>query len=400
MNERRAADLSQWKRISPAYRRRWEALFRTVCMSIAFLTVMLLVTLIGSILWQGLPQLNGTFLTATSSSDAGKAGILGALVGSVLVCLCCAIMTLPLGVATAIFLEEYKPKNRIVRWAHSMLELLISNLAGVPSVVYGLLGLSAFVHMFGLFGTIQDPAVRWGTRYFYQVESLTPGRMLLIPVDDADAPPPPLTEGMKAFTSAMKPFELHVVPRGAAVPTDREQLRYSVREGTRTSQTRRDAWYYLQLPFGYTVLAGAMTLMLVVLPVVIISSQEAIRAVPNSLRQAALGLGCTQWQVVRNVTLPSALPGIMTGAILAMSRAMGEAAPILLVSGVIFLSSIPSGLMSSYSIMPLQIYHWADHHEPAFARLAATGIIVLLVVLSTFNLTAVLVRQYTQRNLH
>ncbi|MDP7378821.1 MAG: ABC transporter permease subunit, partial [Pirellulaceae bacterium] len=163
--------------------------------------------------------------------------------------------------------------------------------------------------------------------------------------------------------------------------------------------TKEKSWYYMQLPLGYSVLAGSLTLMLVVLPVVIISSQEALRAVPSSLRDGGLGMGCTPWQVVWNITLPSATPGIMTGSILAMSRAMGEAAPILLVSSALYVSNVPSSLMSRYTIMPLQIYQWADDHNRDFYSLAATGIIVLLVVLLIFNSIAVFVRQRSQKKI-
>ena len=144
--------------------------------------------------------------------------------------------------------------------------------------------------------------------------------------------------------------------------------------------------------------------MLVILPVVIISTQEALRAVPTSLRQGAQGLGCTPWQTVRNVTLPAAIPGIMTGSILSMSRAIGEAAPILMISGIVAISQGPQHLMDDFSILPLQIYYWAgqpvNEADPFnFQHVAAGAIIVLLLVLFAFNSIAILLRQIAQKQL-
>jgi phosphate transport system permease protein len=154
------------------------------------------------------------------------------------------------------------------------------------------------------------------------------------------------------------------------------------------------------LPLGPGLLAGSLTLMLVILPMVIIASQEALRAVPDSLREGALGMGATHWQAVWNVSLPAAVPGIMTGAILAMSRAIGEAAPVLIISGIVFIASPPQNLVDDFSVMPLQIYDWAG--KPAnqgFHSLAAGGIIVLLLLLLVFNGIAVAIRQRLQKPL-
>ncbi len=139
--------------------------------------------------------------------------------------------------------------------------------------------------------------------------------------------------------------------------------------------------------------------MLVVMPIVIIASQESIRAVPDSLREAALGMGCTRWQMVRRVTLPAAIPGILTGSILAMSRAMGEAAPILMIAGVIYIPSAPDNLIDEFTVMPLQIYNWAQRSMTEFHSVAATGIILLLTVLLMFNAAAVILRQRWQKPL-
>ncbi len=146
------------------------------------------------------------------------------------------------------------------------------------------------------------------------------------------------------------------------------------------------------------MLAGGLTLMLVILPVIIVASQEALRAVPDSMRQGALALGGTKWQAVSKIALPSAVPGICTGAILAMSRAIGEAAPLLILSGVVFISFTPVHLMSGFTVMPLQIYSWVSKPDESFRELAAAGIIVLLTVLFTFNALAVFIRQKTQKS--
>ena len=172
-------------------------------------------------------------------------------------------------------------------------------------------------------------------------------------------------------------------------------------------RTADDAWtfgnaesiFYLQIPFGPSVIAGGLTLALVVLPIMIIASQEALRSVPQSLRQAALALGSTQWQVVWHVTLPAALPTIMTGAILSMSRAIGEAAPLLVIGGFLLVFQTPANLMSDFTVLPLQIYNWAGRPQSDFHKIAAAAIIVQLVVLLAFNTIAIIIRQKLQRPL-
>ncbi|MBM4113539.1 MAG: phosphate ABC transporter permease PstA, partial [Phycisphaerae bacterium] len=241
--------------------------------------------------------------------------------GSIWVCGICGLVALPTGVATAIYLEEFAPKNRLTNF----IRLNISNLSGVPSIVYGIIGLTAFARLFNIFGTNRD----------------APGLQLGTP----------------------------------------------------------DDWYYFRLPLGSGVLAGGLTLMLVVLPIVIISSQEAIRAVPNSLRQGALAMGSTRWQMVWRMTLPASIPTIMTGAILAMSRAIGEAAPLLVLGVPLFMRRTPENLMSEFTVLPLQIYRWAADPRQDFRDLAASGIIVLLVVLLSFNAIAIFIRQKLQKQL-
>ena len=293
-------------------------IFTWFCMLVALLTVGLLAVLLYSLTRRGLTFLSWDFFRNAASRKPENAGLRPAIIGSTLTCLVCAVTALPLGVGTAIFLEEYKPKNRWLKRLHGFLLLNISNLAGVPSIVYGILGLTVFAGMFGLFGTALNPALEVGTE---------------------------------------------------------------------------DAWYNFQLPFGRSILAGGLTLMLVILPIVIVSTQEALRAVPSSLREGALATGATKWQMIWRMTLPASVPGIMTGAILAMSRAIGEAAPILVIAGIVFVLFNPRSLMDDFTVMPLQIYNWANRPQEKFYDLAATGIIVLLALLLTFNTAAVFIRQ-------
>lgn len=366
--------------------------FFRVCVLTASLSVVILLILLGSILYQGAPYLTINRFINGPSSDPEQAGFWPALFGTVWVCTLCGLITLPTGVATAILLEEFRPKNRFARLLHSVIQLNISNLAGVPSVVYGILGLTAFVGMFGLFK--QEP-LEVGTAYYDQFFS-EGQRTILVPVDSQNAPSVDPTEGMFALNADLEPVEIQVLPVGSPLPENPEYVLYEDAEGGRISKER---WYYLRFPFGRGVLTGALTLMLVILPIVIIASQEALRSVPNSLRQGALGLGATPWQVVWNVTLPAAIPGIMTGSILAMSRAIGEAAPILMIAGIIFIRNAPGHLMDSFTVMPLQIYTWSARPQAEFHHVAAAGIIMLLAILLSFNAVAVFIRHKMQKPL-
>lgn len=314
----------QYQRRSGTTRVLKDKIFVLVCIAVAALSVIALIALLGSIFKLGVSHLDWSFLNNAPSRRAAKAGIGPALWGSVWVCSVCALVALPLGVGTAIFLEEYKPKRSLMRKLHGFVQLNITNLAGVPSIVYGILGLTVFVQFFGLLGNPNDPSFAIGTK---------------------------------------------------------------------------DDWYYVQLPFGRGVLAGGLTLMLVVLPVIIIAAQEALRAVPDSLREGALATGATKWQMVSRMTLPAAIPGIMTGAILAMSRAIGEAAPMLVIAGIVYITFTPSHLMDEFTVMPLQIYDWAGRPQDDFHAVAATGILVLLAALLTFNAVAVFIRQRFQKPL-
>jgi phosphate transport system permease protein len=299
-----------------------DRLFVVVCLLAAGACIAVLGVLLGSIIMQGIEHLDLQLLQNAPSRKPTKAGIYPAMIGTIYICLVCAVSAVPLGIGTAILLEEYKPRHKVLARLHGFVQLNITNLAGVPSVVYGILGMTAFVEMFEVFGGVSDPIWTLGTA---------------------------------------------------------------------------ENWYYLKLPFGRGVLAGGLTLMLVVLPIIIISTQESLRAVPNSLRQGALALGATRWQMVWGTTLPAAVPGIMTGTILAMSRAIGEAAPILIIAGVVYITFTPEHLMDDFTAMPLQIYDWASRPQESFHRVAASGIMVLMAILLTFNAVAVVIRQKFQR---
>ncbi len=288
------------------------------CLAATTLAVLVLSALLISIAIEGAGSLSWSFLTSFASRKPLQAGILAPLMGSIWVCTICALVAIPLGVGTAIYLEEYARRSRLRR----LIQLNISNLSGVPSIVYGILALVAFVRFFGI-RTSDEP---W-------------------------------------------------------------------------SLGNSESLFFIQLPFGPSVLAGGLTLALVVLPIMIVASQEALRSVPQSLRQAALALGATQWQVVWNVTLPAALPTIMTGAILSMSRAIGEAAPLLVIGGFLLVFQTPTNLMSDFTVLPLQIFNWAGRPQADFHKIAAAAIIVQLVVLLAFNSIAIIIRQKLQRPL-
>jgi phosphate transport system permease protein len=300
---------------------------------------------------------------------------------------------------------------------YGLIQLNISNLAGVPSVVYGILGLTAFVSMFSLFESGQESGVRhleFGATYFDQFSNLASDpflnmgveevteRYFLVPVAAASDPPTVPKPGMIAYQNTaegMVPVDVTVADPFDA-PTDPNVLEYAIDANAVPGRISEKRWYYFRLPFGRGVLAGALTLMLVILPVIIISSQEALRAVPGSLREGAAGLGATPWQVVWNVTLPASIPGIMTGSILAMSRAIGETAPILIIAGIVYIRNAPQNLMDSYTVMPLQIYNWTSRPQEEFHAIAAGGIIILLAILLSFNAVAVLIRHRMHNKLH
>ena len=301
---------------SQAARKAADRAFLAACLAFTGMAVLILAVLLFTVWRDGHARVGWDFLGNFASRRASEAGVRAPLWGSVWVCVVCALAALPVGVGTAVYLEEFARPSRLT----SFIKLNISNLAGVPSIVYGILGLTAFARAFGLAG-------------------------------------------------AESPLEIGD-PEG---------------------------FLYLRLPFGHGVLAGGLTLMLVVLPIVIVSSQEALRSVPKGLRAGALALGATRWQTTWGITLPSAVPMIMTGAILAMSRAIGEAAPILVLGVPLFIRSTPANLMSDFTVMPLQIFNWLQRPGAGFHELAAAAILVLLAVLLAFNAVAVVIRHRLQR---
>ncbi|MCZ6539163.1 MAG: phosphate ABC transporter permease PstA [Chloroflexi bacterium] len=253
-----------------------------------------LAALLFDVLIDGLPFLDLGFLTNYASRKPLQSGILAPLAGTIWIVGLTALLTVPIGVGTAIYLEEFASKNRFNR----LIELNIANLAGVPSVIYGLLGLAVFVQF--------------------------------------------LFNGSRNVT------------------------------------------------------AGALTMTLLVLPIVVIASQEAIKAVPPSYRDAAYAMGANRWQVVKTVVLPQALPGMMSGIILALSRAIGESAPILIISSLVWVTFVPVSPDSKFTVLPLQIFTWISQPQHDFRGIAAAAIIVLLAVLLSMNGIAIWIRSKYQ----
>ena len=264
-----------------------------VFLAAVLVSVLGLVVLLVDIITGGLPWLSPGLILNYPSRHPEQAGLWPALIGTLWLMGLTAAFSVPVGVGAAVYLEEYAPKNRLT----ALIEINISNLAGVPSVVYGLLGAALFV--------------QW-------------------------------------------------------------------------------------LALDRSVLAGALTMSLLILPIVILASRESIRAVPRTYREAAFALGATDWQVVKGVVLPAALPGILTGVILGMSRAIGEAAPMLVISGLLFVTFIPTSPMDKFTVLPLQIFNWVSRPQEDFQGLAAAGIVLLLVVLLSMNAVAVFIRNRYQ----
>lgn len=257
--------------------------------------VLALCALIVDILVDGISRLQPDLFTNFPSRKADGSGMKSALVGTIYMLLIMAPVSFIFGVGAAIYLEEYAKKGRITR----MIQLNISTLAGVPSIVYGILGLALFVRLLSL---------------------------------------------------------------------DR------------------------------SLIAGALTMTLLVLPIIIVSAQEAIRAVPKSRRDASFALGATKWQTVSRSVMPSALPGVLTGVILAMSRAIGETAPLVMIGALTYVAFLPEGLKDSFTVIPIQVYNWLSKPQLEFKELAASGIIVLLALLLLMNFSAILLRNKYQKN--
>jgi phosphate transport system permease protein len=271
-------------------------LFYGACVVAIGILLLALLILLVDVLTRGLPWLDWQFLTGVPSRRPAQAGVLPALLGSLEISILVALFTFPIGVAAAIYFVEYARDTTLTRF----LQTNISNLAGVPSIIYGILGLAVFVQL---------------------------------------------------------------------------------------------------LRLGRTILAASMTLTLLILPIVIIASIEALKAVPSGQREGAYALGATRWQMVSRSVFPAAAPGIMTGIILAMARAIGEAAPLLLVGGVGFVTFLPNPLSGAYTVLPLQIFDWAKRPQDDFAALSSAAIIVILVLMLILNGLAIIVRARLSRHI-
>jgi phosphate transport system permease protein len=274
-----------------------ETIFVWICRFAVFAPLIVLGWLLGKVIATGIGRIDMDFLLeAPSQLNAASGGIWPALMGSLWLITLTAAISLPIGVGAAVYLEEYGKRSKLA----TAVEIAIANLAGVPSIIYGMLGLGLFVRAMAL---------------------------------------------------------------------------------------------------GETVLAGALTLSILVLPVVIMSSREALRTVKDALREAALGLGATRWQTTRHVVLPMAIPGILTGAILAISRAIGETAPLVVVGAFAYISYAPDGLDADYTALPMQIFQWTSSPQRAFLVNAAAGIVVLMFTLFLLNSIAIVLRNRFQKRM-
>ncbi len=287
---------SESESISLARRHRKAKLFSMFCGMVTWSGVLLLVVLLYQVSIDGFRWLDWQFIDSFPSRFPERAGIKSALVGTIWLIFLVALISIPVGVSTALYLEEFAGKGKISK----IIEVNIANLAGVPSIVYGILGLAIFV------------------RYMALERSLV---------------------------------------------------------------------------------SGALTMSLLILPVIIIASREAIKTVPMSIRYAAYSLGATKWQTAWAHVLPASFPGIMTGVILALSRAIGETAPLIMIGALTFVAFLPEGPMDSFTALPIQIYNWVSRPQQEFHELAAAGIIILLTVLLMMNATAIYIRNKTERRL-
>lgn len=274
-----------------------EQLFCAAALFTLLLALGVLVSLILGVILDGTERLGIPFLTGYPSRFAEKAGLLPALAGSVGLIIIAGVVALPIGIGAAIYFEEYSKQT----WITRILEINIANLAAVPSIIYGLLGLQLFVRA---------------------------------------------------------------------------------------------------LDLGRSLIAGGLTLALLILPVIIIASRQALRTVPRSLRDASLALGATRWQTVWHHVLPGAFPGILTGAILALSRALGETAPLVTLGALTYVAFIPKGLTSPFTALPIQVFNWISRPQEAFHANAAAAILVLLIILIVVNAGAIYLRGRLQRKLN
>lgn len=271
-----------------------DLLFQVIAIIGLLFAVLVLLWLLVTVFEDGIGRLNRQFLTSFPSRRPEEAGILAGMVGSLVVVTLTILIAVPLGIGSAIYLEEYGKKN----WLARFIELNIANLAGVPSIVYGLLGLGLFV--------------RW-------------------------------------------------------------------------------------MQMDRSLLAGALTLSLLIMPVIIISAREALRAVPPGIREASYAMGATRWQTIWHHLLPISFPSILTGIILAVSRAIGETAPLITIGALTYVTFLPDSLWSSFTILPIQIFNWISRPQAAFHENAAAGIIVLLFITLVLNATAIYLRNRFSR---
>jgi phosphate transport system permease protein len=289
--------------------RRWDIVFGVLGLAAISVAILTLIALFTQMVIEGAPRLSGDFFTNFPSRRAGQAGILSAWVGSLLVMLLTALFAIPVGVAGALYLEEYAKKN----WLTDLIEINISNLAGVPSIVYGLLALGLFVYGFG---------------------------------------------------------------------------------------------------FGQSILTAGLTLALLILPIVIVSTREALRAIPQSIREASFACGATRWQTCRSHLIPYSTPGILTGVIIGLSRAIGETAPIITIGALTFIAFLPpipftgtpaagffDWLFSPFTVMPIQIFNWTSRPDPAFHANAAAASLVLVLLTLSMNALAMWLRYRLRKNI-
>ena len=342
--------------------------FQAICLVANITAVVFLFSLLADIFITGSPHLSLDFLTQYQSNRAERSGMLAAVTGSAYVLLITAIAGIPMGVGAAIYLEEYSRDTPFIRF----IKLNIQNLASVPSIIYGILGLTLFVsgfsHGFTVmagFGAITTVAslVLPGLVYFLM------GIALLI-----------------QFVS-----DRRFLLAGGALLALVGVLGFYALVSYRLATS--------EMAMGRGVLAGALTMALLILPVVVIATQEAIRAVPDSFRHAGFGIGMTRWQVVRHMLMPVAVPGILTGIILALGRAVGETAPLIVVGALTYVTFSPVSPFDRFTVMPIQIFNWTRYPQKEFHDLAATGIIIVIAFLLLMNGLAIYLRAYYRSKL-
>lgn len=315
-------------------------MFSWLCRLATYSALAVLIVLLVAIVWSSIDRLALDFVSNTNSTNPEKAGMLAGIWGSFWLILFTALFSVPVGVGSAVYLEEFAKDNFVVR----VIKLNLSNLAGVPSIVYGILGYTVFRTSAAVIGAWFDGNHVIGVLGLFKV------RLAKLPI------------------------------------------------------------------YEDNVLVGALTLTLVILPTVIAASQEALRSVPSSIRVASLALGATRWQTIWRQVIPASLPGISTGVILSTSRAIGEAAPLIMLGALTYSTMCPGDIdspvkllsqpqrilnasMDQFTAMPIEIYDWSKQPDSRFTAVAASGIVVLLFVLLTINSVAMAVRHYASRRL-